>query len=355
MTQTLCFFIGSHTAFNIQRLSRNLGTMLAPQFDLHLVTTDGESLHDEVKELYDVFGTEHPETVLGDGRSLQRYLSDHDPSVVTQLTDPPRHGTIVGALTSLHGVPGVYRYSGDRFGVYRGHTLPDRALYYGYNNVFGRLPLRLTDRYIALGSHGREQLETRGVPSDRIQELPPVISRDLFAPDTPPMDLPDVPDDRKVALFVGRLTKMKGIETLERAIPRIVDRRPDLHFVLAGPPTQQLDLTAESRDHVTILGAVPPKEMPRLYTNADVLVHPSLTEGLPLVLIEALLSGVPVVARSVGDIPDVTDNTFTAEHTLIDMLIDLESLPLDDGERYTCQSLAPAYTSFYRLFAEPNQ
>jgi glycosyltransferase involved in cell wall biosynthesis len=117
-----------------------------------------------------------------------------------------------------------------------------------------------------------------------------------------------------------------------------------------GEPTHKPRLPEEYRDHVTVIGAVPPEQMPRYYALADVLLHPSLTEGLPLVLIESLLSEVPVIAREVGDIPDVTDNTFADNEELKKLLCNIEEIPLDDGTRFDLNNLATDYKGFYATF-----
>lgn len=347
---TLSFFIGSHTPFNMQRFTRNLGNMLTSDFDLHLITTNDESLPEETRNSFDIYGSEYPDTTRGEIKAIYSYLKNNSPDVVTQVTKPPKHGLIASALGKQFDVPTVYRLSGDRFGAYKVRPTLQKPIYFGYNNIFGRVPLQLSDYYISLGNSGRQSLVNRGVPEDRITILPPAIDSTKFQPDLAPVDLRSVPDDRQVVLFVGRLIRLKGVETLESIIPDVVDQRPDLHFVFVGDPDETLDVPSAYRDHITIVGAVPPDQMPHYYSLADVLVHPSLTEGVPLVLIEALLSEVPVIARSVGDIPDITQNTFQNESELKALLDRIGNLPLDDGYRFSIRELSKDYIQFYSRF-----
>jgi glycosyltransferase involved in cell wall biosynthesis len=350
MSSAYAFFIGNNTAYNIQRLLRNLGAMLHGEYQLDLITTNPAPLSSEVEDYFDVYGGPVSENVYGECQSLKRYLAGNTPKAITQLTEPPSHGTITGILARRHGVPCIYRYSGDRFGVYQTYKGLNKLAYFGYNNLLGRVPLQLADRFIVLGRTGQSRLVQRGIPSDQVTILPPAIQRDRFSPDQQPATIQSVPADRRVVLFVGRLSRHKGIKTMERIIPTVLRERSDIQFVFVGNPVRDVEVAEPYKDNVTVVGRVPPSEMPNYYARADVLVHPSLTEGLPLVLIEALLTGTPVIARPVGDIPDITANTFTTESELVQMICDFESLPMDDGYKYSCEYLKSKYIEFYRAF-----
>jgi glycosyltransferase involved in cell wall biosynthesis len=324
--------------------------MLTSDFELHLVTTSAEDLFSETRTMFDLYGTEHPDTTAGEVKSLYNYLKNNSPDVVSQITRPPKHGTIVSTLGKKFSVPTVYRLSGDRFGAYSVRTGWEKVTHYGYNNIFGRIPVELSNRYITLGQNGKHSLINKGVSQNRITILPPAVDGAKFRSDVSPVNMPSVPSDRHVVLFVGRLIRLKGIRTLESVIPSVVDRQPDLHFVLVGEPTENLYVPEEYRDHVTVIGAVPPDEMPRYYALADILLHPSLTEGLPLVLIESLLSEVPIIAREVGDISDITDNTFTNDEEAKRLLCNFKKIPLDSGAKFDVNNLATDYKRFYALF-----
>jgi glycosyltransferase involved in cell wall biosynthesis len=113
--------------------------------------------------------------------------------------------------------------------------------------------------------------------------------------------------ERSLVGVVARLQPEKGVANFLKAAARIAPQFPGAHFVVAGdgPLRQQLadlteDLGLKSRVH--FLGFR--SDASALMRFLDVLVVPSLSEGSPLVTLEAMAAGVPVVASAVGGIPD---------------------------------------------------
>jgi len=117
-----------------------------------------------------------------------------------------------------------------------------------------------------------------------------------------------VTDRDRVVTCVARLHTTKGLDNLILAAPQVLERHPDTRFLLAGEGDQRRRLE-ELRDHlglgrqVRFLGHV--DDVPSLLRATDVLCHPSLADGMPNAIVEAMASGVPVVASDVGGIRDV--------------------------------------------------
>lgn len=119
----------------------------------------------------------------------------------------------------------------------------------------------------------------------------------------------------KDILFVGRLIERKGVRYLLEAMPLILRALPcHLHIVSDGDRAQELRAQASSLglDHATTFhGVVANEELERLYALADVFVLPAIiddrgdTEGLGVVVVEALSFATPVVATAVGGLVDV--------------------------------------------------
>jgi glycosyltransferase involved in cell wall biosynthesis len=116
--------------------------------------------------------------------------------------------------------------------------------------------------------------------------------------------------DQQVILFVGSLSEHKGVAFLITALDQVVRAHPDAALVIAGSGPLETDLrrhTTEMRldSRVRFAGRISYREIPAYMAAADVLVHPSLDEGLPRVVLEAMAMKLPVVASRVGGIPEV--------------------------------------------------
>jgi glycosyltransferase involved in cell wall biosynthesis len=351
MPTSLCLFLGSANSFNVRRTTQNIIRLLSDTFDIHLVTTESDAFDAEVFADATIFGEDAASTRIGEVSALSNYLRANEPAVIAHLSEPPIHGTAVTVLGRRHGVPAVYRYSGDRFYEHQLSRDWKRILHFGLNNVLGRVPLSLADGCIALGPTGKARLTERGVSPEQIGVLPPPIDRTRFKEtDECPDSISDLPDSRSVALFVGRRSYLKGFDTFDTAIPRILDQREDIQFVFIGGGERVPQVPEQYTDHITIVGRVPPESMASYFHYADVLVHPSLTEGVSRTLVEALMCDTPVIARDVGDLASITSNLFVTDPEFVDMVSGFEDLPLDDPEPFSMAALKGQYESFFAQF-----
>jgi glycosyltransferase involved in cell wall biosynthesis len=114
-------------------------------------------------------------------------------------------------------------------------------------------------------------------------------------------------------LFVGRLERIKGIETLLQAVQAVAATGRDLRLQIvgSGDPAYTAELYAQVSglglaEVVTFTGAVPHgPQLYALYRDAHLLTISSYSEGIPKVAIEAMSHGVPVVASAVGGLPRI--------------------------------------------------
>lgn len=124
-----------------------------------------------------------------------------------------------------------------------------------------------------------------------------------------------VSEDDKVVAFVGNLVNVKNAAVLPHLFHRIAEEYEGmLKFWIIGDGKLRGEiepqLLADASVDVGFLGNRPAEEMPRLMNCIDVLVLPSLNEGLPLVTIEALKCGANVVGSYAGGIPEVIGRDF---------------------------------------------
>jgi glycosyltransferase involved in cell wall biosynthesis len=115
----------------------------------------------------------------------------------------------------------------------------------------------------------------------------------------------------KLVAIIGRMVPVKDHGTFVAAAQLIAQRRPDVHFVFVGRGAQEASIRAdvrrrglEARSH--FLGWR--HDLPVIYADLDVAALSSVNEGTPVSIIEAIASGLPVVATEVGGVPDVLRN-----------------------------------------------
>lgn len=347
MSRTICFFVGNAAAPNVKRLVSNVGVMLSSEFSLHLVTTAASEFSSSALDHYSVFGRSESAGIVSESAALWNYLREHRPAAVVQLTRPPVHGTISGLLSRRFRVPFVYRYAGDRFVSYKVTNGNESLAHFGLNNVVGRVPFHVADKRIVMGPSGRDRLVEYGADPESVRILPPSIDPARFElADDSPGEIA-VPDGRKIAMFVGRLSRLKGIETIEATLPTILDRRPDLQFVFVGDDRQTPTVPDRFTDRITTVGTVPPEAIPYYLDRASVLVHPTLIEGLPRVVLEALAMDTRVIARDVGDVSYATQNTFRTDQEFVELVTAFEGLPVDEVEPFEVATLRDEYVSFF--------
>jgi len=153
-----------------------------------------------------------------------------------------------------------------------------------------------------------------GVPLHDIDIVPNPVDTAFFSP------LPDGiarRDDELVVLFVGRLDRRKGVESLLRAIPSVAGRIEKVRFRIIGSlnpydhsydaefASLMLDLQQTGlADRVERVDRADHFSMPAHYRGADLCVVPSLYDNSPNTAIEAMACGRPVVGTSVGGIPE---------------------------------------------------
>ena len=115
-------------------------------------------------------------------------------------------------------------------------------------------------------------------------------------------------DRDNVILFVGNLVKLKGVANLIHAVSLIKTEIPDVCLLVAGSGPQENELkdlvnTLLLQDNVKFLGFITGETKYSYFKSADVLAVLIVVESLPIVILEGMACGKPVVASNVGGIP----------------------------------------------------
>ena len=159
---------------------------------------------------------------------------------------------------------------------------------------------RLVDRYVCVSQEVKAQCREQGITGSRVCTILNGIDIDRFPYNGPSPDGPVV--------TVARLSPEKDVANLVRATAIAAHEGDDLRIEVAGGGSCLEDLKGLAAElgvaeRVTFLGEV--RDIPALLGRARIFVLPSLSEGIPLTVLEAMARGLPVVATRVGGLPEV--------------------------------------------------
>jgi len=179
-------------------------------------------------------------------------------------------------------------------------------------DTLNRRLLPYFDQVIAVSSQIEKELLRSGVPAKRLLQLNNVAAMQRRGVNQQPLPERRNPSAAsfKMVGFIGRLEPVKGGADFIAAAAEILASTSKVKFVIAGAGSKKQNLQAQVHElgletQVEFLGFV--EDPAALLQQLDVYVLPSLDEGVPLSLLEAMAAGVPVVASRVGGVPEVIE------------------------------------------------
>jgi glycosyltransferase involved in cell wall biosynthesis len=240
---------------------------------------------------------------IADARALWRAAGDRDivhiHSALAPFVTMVRAG-VLALVARARGCRVVIHAHGGRVQLWL--TGPVRRL-------LARLALAGADRIVAVSEGGRDAL-ARALGPDRVVLVDNGVDPEVFRPGDGSFDPPRI-------LYVGLLTPRKGVLDLFGACDLLRDRGIDHELWAVGGapdegPAAEAEVRAAAGPQVQLLGTRSHEEMPAMYRQADVFCLPSWWEAMPLSVLEAMASGLPVVATTVGDVARIVDDGVTA-------------------------------------------
>jgi glycosyltransferase involved in cell wall biosynthesis len=184
-----------------------------------------------------------------------------------------------------------------------------RDLWIRFFEGIGRACYDASDQIIALYETNRQRQVLDGAPPERTRciangiAIAPLAALRALRPATPP----------PVLCLIGRVVPIKDIKTFIRAMRTVVNRMPQAQGWIAGPTDEDPDYADECRvlveslglqEHVRFLGF---QRLTELLPQVGVVVLSSISEALPLVLLEGFAAGVPTVSTDVGSCRQLVD------------------------------------------------
>jgi len=309
--------------YNPERINYGICSKLVPEFDVALVGPERVS-----KRIETSFDTETLIRREYQSKWVRRtllvpltfllvyiYVRREQPDVVASFGNLYINGLICASVSKIATSGSVVRITSDFTNLwkYQNGFLSTVGCFVK-NNILGRLAVSLADAVIVLGPTMRNKLKNDGVDESKLWEVPQPLHIDTNKTN----HLIDVksqfsiPAKAPVVLFVGYFKRSKGPKRLVRVIECLIDRDNDINVVIVGGSGEYEEYVRQNLsryDRVHFAGWVPHENLSSYFRTADVLLHPSNTEGLPNVVLEALHYRVPVVATdSGGEVPVYVSN-----------------------------------------------
>jgi glycosyltransferase involved in cell wall biosynthesis len=182
--------------------------------------------------------------------------------------------------------------------------------------LFNRLVLRRCDRVVSVGNSVRQALvENEGIPSGRIQVIYNGTNLDKFVGNPAAREQArremGVSNEDVVVIQVARLDPIKDHQTAVRSMERVVRKCPQVRLMVVGEGPQRATIEQEIASRglqgvVRLMGQR--TDIPRLLAGADLFLLTSVSEGIPVTLVEAMGARLPVVSTNVGGVIEVVEN-----------------------------------------------
>ncbi len=258
---------------------------------------DLDVIRREIRPLWDLRGL----------RRLTRFLRASSYEIVHTHTSKPG---VVGRLAATRaGVP-VVVHTVHGFGFHEETGVLETAVY----TMLERIAARWCDRIVTVSDFHRQWALRAGIGTpEQIVAIPNGVPAERAQPLRARADVRQELGigDRLMILSTGRLAEQKGLEYLIRAAALLRERRSDVSIVLAGdgPLMDALERLIHELgvgDLVRILGFR--ADVCDLLDAADLVVLPSLWEGLSISLLEAMAAGKPVITTTIGSNREVTND-----------------------------------------------
>ena len=192
----------------------------------------------------------------------------------------------------------------------------DSILKKAYLFINERITYKFFDRIVAVAEDLRGFLEQNKILKEKIEVIQNGLDAELLEDETNCSFAPPLPikEGHMVFAVIGRLYPDKGHRYFIEALSKVYQRYPNVTGLIIGDGPARTEITEQIKElnlekAVFLCGVR--TDMKNVYDAIDFLIIPSLTEGLPYVLLEAMANGIPVLSTSVGDIPHLIDHEST--------------------------------------------
>jgi len=271
---------------------------------------NGNPIADELKrfglpvDLVLVPNLRHPLNLL----RILRYLRTNRPQILhTQLEFSDILGTVAASLVGIPSVSTLHTL--DTIEEKKSATWRLKLRWFVLRNFCSKI-IAVSEKtrihHLQLGKLGEEKVITlyNGIEISRFKKTEKAIQHQF-------KQSLKLPSNVQIIITVAVLREPKGIQYMLKALPAILDKNPNTHYLIVGDGSygaslRELVVDLAIQEHVTFTGHR--TDIPALLSISDIFVLPTLGDALPTVLIEALAAEIPIVATNVGGVPEIVEN-----------------------------------------------
>lgn len=172
----------------------------------------------------------------------------------------------------------------------------------------------LPNSIIVLSKTFKKHLACLGIDSKKIFVVPNMVNCHQFSIQAPEIEKYKKSKDNYTILFMSRFVKEKGVYELIKSIPLIIEKGySNIELILAGDGNEKKNMKELCKklkitNSVSFLGYVRGQEKIIALKKANLFILPSYSEGLPIVLLEAMAAGLPIITTKAGGITEIIKN-----------------------------------------------
>ncbi|MFX1487141.1 MAG: glycosyltransferase family 4 protein [Promethearchaeota archaeon] len=245
---------------------------------------------------------------------MYRVVREQRVEIIHALMDYSTNTASAAAVSKMMNVPFVYTVQG--IGTRTDHLFVNAVAEF-YDWTIERLIARVASRAILLSKSLVSRTRKVGIEDSRSVVIPSGVDLDHFNPRRPEVKKRaavlrnelGISSNNIVIGYVGRLVPAKGLSYLILALKHIEREHPDIVLLIIGDGPEKANLERMAKDlKIKTVFAGWQSDTAPYYAIMGIFVLPSLFEGLPLVILEAMAMGKPVVATNVGGTADLIAN-----------------------------------------------
>jgi glycosyltransferase involved in cell wall biosynthesis len=237
-------------------------------------------------------------------QALKYYIGHHKPDILHGYSFWYQPADVAARYAKRHHIPFIFHP------MYYENSVRRKLRWQLYKKTIGWQTFAAADIVVVISPYEQKLIEKSGFPVKRFVLLPPGIQPEKYAP-----PVHNVFTDKNIKgtilLSVGRIAASKGLQEIISALPDMLSHHSNLQLAIVGEnfgAKQQLLLLATKlgvAHRVHFLGKLKRSDLLSAYHNATALVHASHYEAFGIVIIEAMASKLPVIAREAAAIPYV--------------------------------------------------